>query len=252
MVIQSKSELILRNRLDAKFKKAVRQYGLIQENDRILIGLSGGKDSLALLELFVRLRKSWGVKFDLEAVHIDIVDIPYQADVGYLKSFCESFDIPFLFRESHFSSDENQHKSICFSCSRHRRKELFKLSKELKCNKIALGHQLDDIAQTLLMNLFFQGSFTTMPPVFSPIKGDATFIRPLALIREYEIEKLSKLNQYQLITSVCPFENETSRYTVKKLLSELEISHPDVYQNIFNAMENIDPQYLPTKLQSKI
>jgi tRNA(Ile)-lysidine synthase TilS/MesJ len=248
VVIQSKSELILRKRLDAKFKKAVRQYGLIQENDRILVGLSGGKDSLALLELFVRLRKTWGVKFDLMAVHINIEDIPYQADVNYLKSFCESFDIPFLYRQSNFSNDENQHKSICFLCSWHRRKELFNISKELKCNKIALGHHLDDITQTLLMNLFYQGSFTTMPPILKTIKVDAAFIRPLTLIREYEIEKLSQLNKYQIIKTVCPFENESSRHTVKKMLSELEINHPDVHQNILNAMENVDPQYLPTKI----
>jgi tRNA(Ile)-lysidine synthase TilS/MesJ len=147
------------NNISKKFKKAINDYLLIENDDHILIGLSGGKDSLALVELLGERMKIFVPKFKLTAVHISVDNISYQSDLDYLKNFTAQFDIPFVHHITHFDETIDTRKSKCFLCSWHRRKALFEVAKTLKCNKIALGHHLDDITETLLLNIIYQGSF---------------------------------------------------------------------------------------------
>ena len=154
----------LMRRIGQRFNKGVVKYRLIDDDDKILVGLSGGKDSLALLELLAKRSRILKPKFSVVAVHVSMTNIPYQADLEYLRSYSEGLGVPFIHYETSFDPSTDTRKSPCFLCSWNRRKALFTVAKEQGCNKIALGHHMDDILETLLMNITFQGAFSTMPP----------------------------------------------------------------------------------------
>ena len=248
----NKSDQKLLHTVQAKFKRALNDYGLIENDDHILIGLSGGKDSLALVELMGERMKSYVPRFKLTAVHISIDNIPYQSDLEYLRAHTEQYGIPFVHHTTHFDETTNKQKSTCFLCSWHRRKALFEIAKELNCNKIALGHHLDDIAETLLLNLVYQGSFSTMPPKLKMDKFNMTMIRPLALISEKEMKEMERIRGYQKQIKNCPHEKNSVRSKAKNLLTELEKWNPDVRQSIWAATENIQTEYLPRKSKRMI
>ena len=166
-------------RIERRFNKGVVQYRLIEEGDKILIGLSGGKDSLALVELLGKRARIYKPRFSVIAVHVVMNNIPYQSDTEYLKAYCDSFGVPFVQYETSFDPATDTRKSPCFLCSWNRRKALFTVAKEQGCNKIALGHHMDDILETLLMNITYQGAFSTMPPRLVMKKFDMTIIRPM-------------------------------------------------------------------------
>ncbi|MDD3320758.1 MAG: ATP-binding protein [Paludibacter sp.] len=233
--------------IQSKFKKALYDYRLIEDGDHILIGLSGGKDSLALLELLGERMKIFVPRFKLTAVHVTVENIAYESNLNYLKTFSEKFNIPFVHYKTKFDGTTDTRKSICFLCSWHRRKALFAVAKELGCNKIALGHHLDDITETLLLNLFYQGSFGTMPPKLKMDKFDMTIIRPLSLISEKEMKEIERIREYQKQEKNCPYEKDSSRRNAKNLISELEKWNPEVRNSIWAAMENVKSDYLPRK-----
>ena len=174
----TEEEQILR-RIERRFNKGVVQYNLIEEGDKILIGLSGGKDSLALIELLGRRARIFKPRFSVVAVHVVMKNIPYQSNLEYLRAHAETFGVPLVVYETSFDPSTDTRKSPCFLCSWNRRKALFTVAKEQGCNKIALGHHMDDILETLLMNLTYQGAFSTMPPRLVMKKFDMTIIRPM-------------------------------------------------------------------------
>jgi tRNA(Ile)-lysidine synthase TilS/MesJ len=146
------------NRINKRFGKGVIQYGLIEDGDKILVGLSGGKDSLALVELLGKRARIFKPRFSVIAVHVVMKNIPYQSDLEYLKSHAAAYDVPLIVFETSFDPTTDTRKSPCFLCSWNRRKALFTVAKENGCNKIALGHHMDDILETLLMNMTYQGA----------------------------------------------------------------------------------------------
>lgn len=237
--------------INAKFKKAMSDYRLIEDGDHILIGLSGGKDSLALVELLGERMKVFVPRFKLTAVHISVENIAYKSNLDYLKAHSEKFGIPFVHHVTRFDDTTETRKSTCFLCSWHRRKALFDVATDLKCNKIALGHHLDDIAETLLLNLIYQGSFGSMPPKLKMNKFHMTIIRPLALISEKEMKQMEQIRDYEKQIKNCPFEKDSSRRNAKKLLTELEKWNPDIRKTLWSAMENIKEDYLPKKTSKK-
>lgn len=247
----SKQDKKVISKIQSKVKKAINDYQLIENDDHILIGLSGGKDSLALVELLGERMKIFVPSFKLTAVHISVENISYQSDLDYLKSHTAQFGIPFVHHTTKFDDTTETRKSKCFLCSWHRRKALFEIAKTLNCNKIALGHHLDDIAETLLLNLVYQGSFGTMPPKLKMDKFDMTIIRPLALVSEKEMKEMEQIRDYKKQVKNCPYEKDSSRRDAKNLLNELEKWNPAVRQSIWGAMENIKTDYLPKKMDSR-
>lgn len=233
-------------KLDLKLKKAIFDYGLIENGDRILIALSGGKDSLALTELLGRRSRIFQPCFSLVAAHIGMSHIPYRSDTDYLKQHAGQYGIPFIHRITSFDKDTDTRKSPCFLCSWYRRKALFDIAKEYRCNKIALGHHQDDILQTLLMNMTHQGSFSTMPPRLKMEKFDMTLIRPMCLIPEKELVALAEMSGYRKQKKNCPYETDSSRSQLKAVLQELEKINPQVRSNMWNSMTHIQPDYLPS------
>lgn len=237
------------HRLDKLLIQAIRQYGLIEDNDRILIGVSGGKDSLALIDLLSRRMRILSPRFSVVVAHITMKNIPYQSDLEYLKTFSEERGVPFVTVETQFDESTDKRKSPCFLCSWTRRKSLFDLAKEHNCNKIALGHHQDDILHTLLMNMTFQGAFSTMPPKLKMNKFDMTIVRPLCLIPEKEIVELSRKQGYRLQIKNCPYEKESHRSDMKTIFAAMEKLNPEARYSLWKSMSNIQADYLPEKIE---
>ena len=235
-------------RIEKRFGKGVVEYGLIEEGDRILIGLSGGKDSLALVELLARRSRILKPRFSVIAVHVVMKNIPYQSDVDYLRNYTESCGIPFVLYETEFDASTDTRKSPCFLCSWNRRKALFTVAKEQKCNKIALGHHMDDILETLLMNITYQGAFSTMPPRLVMKKFDMTIIRPMCMVHEADLVELAALHDYRKQVKNCPYESQSSRSDMKGILRQLEAMNPEARYSLWGSMTNVQEELLPDKI----
>lgn len=235
-------------RIEKRFSKGVVQYGLIEEGDKILIGLSGGKDSLALVELLGRRARIYKPRFSVVAVHVVMTNIPYQSDIDYLKSHCEAYGIPFVLYETSFDPSTDTRKSPCFLCSWNRRKALFTVAKEHGCNKIALGHHMDDILETLLMNLTYQGAFSTMPPRLVMKKFDMTIIRPMCLVHEADLTEFAAFRNYRKQVKNCPYESQSGRSDMKGILRQLEAMNPEARYSLWGSMTNVQADLLPDKI----
>ena len=246
----------LRARLTKRFHKACADYGLIADGDHILVGLSGGKDSLALVEFLGKRAQVYVPRFKVTAVHVRVKERDYHSDLSYLEDFCARARVPLLIRDTEIGDEargerleaKGKEKHPCFLCSWYRRKALFDVARELSCNKIALGHHKDDLVETLLMNLIFQGSVATIPPLLQMEKMPIEMIRPLCLIEEKEIQDYAELSGYEKQVKLCPLEKVSIRAEVKRVLAQLEALNPNVRDSIWGAMENIKPDYLPRKV----
>lgn len=246
---------VLRRKITSRFHKACADYGLIADGDHILIGLSGGKDSLLLTELLGRREKIYKPRFTVTALHVRVKERDYHTDLSYLESFCAEAGVPLIVRDVEIGepkdvkdlkdSKDLKDTNPCFLCSWYRRKALFNVAQELGCNKIAFGHHRDDVVQTLLMNLIFQGAFATMPPILQLEKMPLQIIRPLCLIDEADIIRYAQLREYQKQTKLCPFEHVSSREKVKDLLEQIKALNPEAMDSIYGALTNIKAEYLP-------
>ena len=219
-------------------------YHLIEDDDKILVGLSGGKDSLLLTELLAKRARIQHPRFKVEAIHVRMENIQYQTDTSYLEQFCSALDVPLHVVTTSFEvgnahgEDLRKQKQPCFLCSWNRRKQLFNFAQELGCNKIALGHHQDDIIHTALMNLTYQAHFATMPVRLRMRKMPLTIIRPLCLIQEHDIKAWAEIQHYQKQQMLCPYETSSHRTDIKRIYDQLEQMNPEVRYSIWNALEN--------------
>lgn len=236
------------HRITKHFNKGVVNYRLIDDGDVILVGVSGGKDSLALLELLAFRSRIHKPKFEVRAVHVRMSNIPYQSDVEYLRMFTESLGVPFRLYETSFDPSTDTRKSPCFLCSWNRRKSLFTVAKEWGCNKIALGHHMDDILHTLLMNMTFQGAFGSMAPRLVMQKFDMTIIRPMCLVHEKDLVELAHVRGYHKQLKNCPYESDSNRVQMKRVLEQLEQLNPEVRYSLWGSMTNVQEDLLPEKI----
>lgn len=244
----------LQNRLTKRFHKACADYSLIEEGDHILIALSGGKDSLALVELLGKRAQIFVPRFKVTAIHVRVEERAYLSDLSYLQSFCDAFRVPLLVRDTSISasglssvSDSGlssisagdlsaKRSNPCFLCSWYRRKTLFDTAQELGCNKIAFGHHKDDIVETLLMNLIFDGKFSTIYPKLQMDKMPLQLIRPLCLIEEKDLSRYAALSGYVRQKQPCPYEHASARTQIKELVSQLESLNPNVRDSLWGAI----------------
>jgi tRNA(Ile)-lysidine synthase TilS/MesJ len=236
------------NKFNRFFRKAVNVYGLIPSGSAVVSGLSGGKDSLALLEQLADVHYRKQLHHSVIAVYVRMQNISYQADTAYLSDFCKRLDVPFLVFDTSFDLESDHRKSPCFLCSWQRRKALFEVAKQHKSNIIALGHHQDDMIETLLMNMAFQGSIASMPPKLTMEKFDMNIIRPLALLTEADVQRYSEIKGFQPAIKNCPYETGSFRAEIKKMVSELAQLNPKVRSSIFAAMQNVKGEYLPREL----
>ena len=234
----------LEEKLWKTFNKALGQFQLIDEGDKILVGLSGGKDSLCLLEFLARRSKVHVPRFTVEALHVRMENIHYETATTYLQSFCNRLDVPLHIITTSFDSSlftlnsSLKQKPACFLCSWQRRKQLFNLAQELGCTKIALGHHQDDIIHTALMNLTFQGHFSTMPAKLRMRKMPLTIIRPLCLCQEADIRAYAEQEGYEKQLKQCPYEKATNRTTASELFAHIQQLNPEARYCIWRALES--------------
>ena len=220
------------------------KYSMIDPDDRILAGLSGGKDSLSMLDVLSDKIRRISVKFSLTAAYIELSGVPSQVKPDALEKLCSQRNIPFIHHVVEIDLSRDPSKSRCYICALHRRNSLFSLAKKLNFNKLALGHNLDDIISTLLMNMSYHGNISTMPPEISLFGGYLKIIRPLAEIDEDDIIKYSKYLNFDIQINPCPFDEGKNRHLVKKLINELAADNKHIKTNIFRSMGRIRSDYL--------
>lgn len=217
-------------------REAIRDFSMIEPNDGILIGLSGGKDSLALVEFLSKWCKAIRVDVKLHALHVMVKGVEYQSDERYLLDFCNKHDVAYHTRQISYENDRQERRTPCFLCSWNRRKALFEVAQALGCNKIALGHHQDDILHTALMNLSFNGSFATMPARLKMRKMPLSIIRPLCNVPETMIKAWAQQEDYSPVVKVCPHDTASHRHEAAQLMTTLEHFSTDVRANLWHAL----------------
>ncbi len=234
---------LLERRINEKFVKAFATYRLLDDDDRVLVGLSGGKDSLCLLELLAKRSLIKHPRFTVEAAHVRMENIRYETSTDYLEHFCSDLGVSLHVLSASFQTgnaetaeDRRRQKQPCFLCSWNRRKKLFNLAQELGCNKIALGHHQDDILCTALMNLVYQGRFGTMPARLSMRKMSLQIIRPLCLLPESDIQQYAELRGYQRQVKLCPYEHDSHRMDIREQFRLMEKTNPEARFSLWNAL----------------
>lgn len=229
--------LKIEKKITKLFLKANATYSLISDGDKILVALSGGKDSLCLLEILAKRQKIHHPAFTLEAIHVRMDNVEYESDTSYLEDFATALDVKLNVINTGFDDTIETRKPVCFLCSWYRRKAIFNYAQEHGFNKIALGHHMDDLIHTTLMNQFFQGSFTTMPARLSMRKMPLTIIRPLCMVEESYIKEHAKANGYRQQIKRCPYEKDSKRQDVSELFARIEQMNQEARYSIWNALE---------------
>lgn len=237
----------LRKRLRRQVGKAIADFNLIEQGDRVMVCISGGKDSHAMLELLIGLRDSAPIDFEIVAVTLDQKQPGYPEDI--LPEYLESLNIPFYILErdtySVVRSVIPEGKTTCGLCSRLRRGTLYGFAEQIGATKMALGHHRDDIVETLFLNLFFGGKLKAMPAKLKSDDGRHIVIRPLAYCRESDLEAYAQAMAFPIIPcNLCGTQENLQRQEIKQMLRSWERQYPGRTETIFRALGNVAPSHL--------
>lgn len=239
--------------IDKKIKRIIGKnlYNnkMIEENDKILVAVSGGKDSLTMLYDFKNRIKSYPINFEYKVIHV-ISDIAEVSHKDELEALFLDWKIPYVMIEVDIikrMKDREKDKLNCYWCAMQRRLEMFKFARENGFNKIAFGHSLDDIVETVLLNMFFKSEIASMMPIMKYKKFDLTIIRPLATLEEKMIIKFVREFNIPELSQWCHLKGNTRRQTVKDIITSLDKITPAIRKNIIKAISNINYEYLPEK-----
>ncbi len=244
---QSVTQKKLEKRLRRLVGTAIMDYKMIEDGDRIMVCLSGGKDSYALLDLLLKLKEKAPVNFEVFAVNLDQKQPGFPDHV--LPAYLTELGVPFeIITQDTYSVVKElipEGKTTCSLCSRLRRGILYSYAKEKGFNKIALGHHRDDIVETLFMNMFFGSTLKAMPPKLQSDDGDNILIRPLAYCSEKDLIKYAEIHEFPIIPcNLCGSQDGLQRQTTKMMLQEWEDKYPGRIENIFRSLKNIKPSQL--------
>jgi tRNA 2-thiocytidine biosynthesis protein TtcA len=250
MVTQEANASSAEIRLRRAVARAITDFGMIADGDRILVAVSGGKDSYTMLALLRALQKRAPVRFELRVVAIDQGHPGYPGDVLGDYMAREGLDFTLVKEDTYAIVREKlaPEETKCSLCSRLRRGILYRVAKELGCRKIALGHHRDDILQTLLLNLLFAGQLAAMPPILSSDGGAHVLIRPLAYCAEEDIRTFAQMAQFPIIPcTLCGSQPHLQRAIVGRLIDDLERARPGTKQVMLAAVGNVHPSHLLDK-----
>jgi len=237
----------LAKRLRRQVGKAIADFSMIEAGDKVMVCLSGGKDSYALLDVLLRLREKAPVAFDVVAVNLDQrhPGFPEHVLPDYLTALGVPFHIEVQDTYSVVKRVIPEGKTMCSLCSRLRRGVLYRVAGELGATKIALGHHRDDVLETFFLNLFFGGQLKAMPPKLRSDDGKHVVIRPLAYVEERDLEAYAELRRFPIIPcDLCGSQEQLQRKQVKAMLREWERRHPGRVDTIFNALTRVAPSHL--------
>ena len=237
----------LSKRLHRQVGAAIIDFNMIEEGDKVMVCLSGGKDSYAMLDILLSLRERSPVKFELVAVNLDQKQPGFPEHV--LPDYLRSRGVPFHIEEQDTYSIVTKHiepgKTMCSLCSRLRRGILYRVAGELGCTKIALGHHRDDIVVTMFMNMFFGSRMKGMPAKLVSDDGKNVVIRPLAYVDETDLVRWAEHRQFPIIPcTLCGSQDNLQRVQVKAMIREWEKQYPGRIENVFTAMANITPSHM--------
>ena len=237
----------LQKRLRRNAGNAIADYNMIEEGDRVMVCLSGGKDSYAMLDVLISLQRNAPVNFELVAVNLDQKQPGFPEEV--LPAYLEALGIPFYILEKDTYSIVKEvvpeGKTTCGLCSRLRRGSLYGFAREIGATRIALGHHRDDIVETLFLNMFFNGSLKAMPPKLLSDDGENVVIRPLAYCKEKDLAAFADYKAFPIIPcNLCGSQDQLQRVQVKKMLAEWEREYPGRTETIFRSIRNVAPSQL--------
>ena len=237
----------LEKRLCRLAGQAIADYNMIGAGDRVMVCLSGGKDSYGLLDVLLKLRQRAPIGFDIVAVNLDQKHPGYPAQV--LPDYFKSLGIPYRIAEQDTYSVVKrlipEGKTMCSLCSRLRRGVLYRLAGELGATRIALGHHRDDILETFFLNLFFGGKLKAMPPKLGSDDGKHVVIRPLAYVKERDLARYAEVRAFPIIPcDLCGSQDQLQRKQVKQLLRQWEKEFPGRVETIFNSLQRVTPSHL--------
>lgn len=226
--------------------KTINEFDMIPAESRVLLGISGGKDSLAMA-LALSLRRRWmPVSYELQAVMVEWREYPLtDTQREGLEAYFEAIRIPFKTIQAGMFPESFGGRFNCYLCARNRKRILFDELRDTGIDRVALGHHLDDIAETTLMNISMRGSFSTMMPVQHFFNGKVTLIRPMAEIPEEKIETVDEALGFPVVTIDCPYREKNIRSDLKPLIRELNRLNKRARQNIYRAGWNIEREYVP-------
>ena len=227
--------------------QAVMDFGMIDEGDRIMVCLSGGKDSYVMLDMLMSLQRSAPVRFDLIAVNLDQKHPGFPEHV--LPDYLDSLGIEWhVIEKNTYGVVQRlipEGKTACGLCSRLRRGTLYEFARKYRLNKIALGHHLDDVVETFFLNLFHGGTMKAMPPKLLNDEGDLVVMRPLVYCREKDLQRLAEVRDYPIIPcNLCGSQPNLERQNIKVMLAEWERQHPGRTMSIFRALTQVTPSHL--------
>lgn len=220
-------------------RKAIQEFDLIQNGDKIAVGVSGGKDSLVLLEGLVRLKRFIGINYEVTAITLDPRFGGTDGDYSSVEEMCQRLGVDFILKRTHIGEivfDVRQETNPCSLCARMRRGALHDAAKEAGCNKIALGHNYDDAVETFVMNLFNEGRLGCFAPKSYLSRKDITMIRPLVFAPEKEVRSAAKRSGLEVVKSKCPADGHTSREETKRFLAERNKADKGFSDRIFGAV----------------
>ncbi len=237
----------LNKRIRRNVGKAIEDYTMIEDGDKIMVCLSGGKDSYAMLDILLALRKSAPIHFDLVAVNMDQKQPGFPEHI--LPAYLESLGVDFHILEKDTYSIVKEKvpegKTTCALCSRLRRGSLYGYAESIGANKIALGHHRDDIVETLFLNMFYGAKLKSMPPKLLSDDKKNVVIRPLSYCKESDIAEFARLKEFPIIPcNLCGSQENLQRQNIKKMLTDWETEQPGRSENIFRSIANIAPSQL--------
>ena len=221
-------------------RAAIDDYKMIADGDRIAVGISGGKDSLMLLKALCELKRFYSARFEVVAITLDMRFNNQDGDFSEIQKMCDDYGVEYIIKPTDLYEiifNIRKEPNPCSLCARMRRGILHEAAKEAGCNKIALGHHLDDAAETFLMNLLVESRIGCFAPVTYLSRRDITMIRPLLYVREREVTAAAERLNLPVVKSGCPANENTKREEIKQLINELSARYGDVPERIIGAMQ---------------
>ncbi|MCQ2386888.1 MAG: tRNA 2-thiocytidine(32) synthetase TtcA [Clostridia bacterium] len=240
-------------RLLSVMRKGIEKYKMIKDGDKIAVGISGGKDSLTLLKLLSMYQKFSNEKFELKAIAIDLNNNDKKTDYSKIQEFCDSISVPFIVERTDIKEivfDVRKEKNPCALCSKMRKGALYEVAVKNGVNKVALGHHADDLIDTFILSLFYEGRLSTFAPKSYLDRTKITLIRPMIMIEEQDIIPFAK--DLPVLVSSCPANKNTQREYVKEIIKTLGIKIPKIREMIYTALTHPERYNLFDKYEKEI